>query len=109
MMDYCISELGQLAPPCFAASGHVHPVSKASRGVVEINGVELPLHVADELRRLGVCLAWYNSNELKDAVQACAYDRKLIDNPTATRFSDRLKKPAQTELWPEPDSLALFQ
>jgi hypothetical protein len=55
-----------------------------------VNGVFLPQHVIEELRRLGLPLGWYNAGELEDAVIACAFDETLIDDDEGANFHDML-------------------
>ncbi len=66
------------------------PIFHATDGSVEINGVTLPAHVAEELRRIGMPLAWYNRGELADAIEHCSYDRTLIDDEHGVHFRDQL-------------------
>jgi hypothetical protein len=65
--------------------------AKPSDGSLEINGVRLPAYVVEELNRLGVSLSAYSTGELEAAVQACAFDRKLIDDPNGLNFMDELE------------------
>lgn len=60
-------------------------------GTAVINGVELPERVIEELRRLGIALSWYSHGELEAAVNACAYDGQLIDDPDGVDFMDELE------------------
>lgn len=64
-------------------------------GAIIINGVELPQRVAEEIRRLGLALSWYNRGELEDAVQACKVDEMLIDDPDGLTFRDKLSLTAE--------------
>ena len=72
----------QLAQECTA--------SEMIPGAAVINGVVLPQRVLEELRRLGTALSWYSAGELEDAVEACAVDGQLIDDPMGMNFRDRL-------------------
>lgn len=65
-----------------------HP--QISEGAAVINGVALPLRVIQELKRLGVPLAWYTHGELAQAVDACAFDAQLIDDPDGVNFRDKM-------------------
>lgn len=75
------------------AYGKTHEESDSylnfSNGVV-INGVALPDRVVAELKRLGITLSWYSAGELENAVQACAFDAQLIDDPNGDDFLDKL-------------------
>jgi len=55
-----------------------------------INGVTIPQNVIDQLRRLGVALSWYTPGELQAAVNSCAVDCTLIDDPDGINFMDDL-------------------
>ena len=44
------------------------------------------------MRELGYSLEVFTPGQLQEAIQACAYDGKLIDDPDGVHFSDRLVK-----------------
>lgn len=56
-----------------------------------VNGVELPENVITELRQLGIALSWYSASELQDAIIACAYDSRLIDDEHGVDLKDKIK------------------
>src|SRR5690606_22696524 len=72
----------------------MHPYT----GAAVVNGVELPQRVAEEIRRLGIALSWYSAGELEDAVEACAFDGQLIDDPFGDDFRDKLTLTHQERL-----------
>lgn len=91
LVDCCTSELGQLPPPGDWYSPPVkdRAIQRADNQVI-INGVPLPDNVVEELRILGLPLFSYNRGELEDAVIACHYDSKLIDDKAGENFRDKL-------------------
>lgn len=78
------------------------PQSKAqeehglSSGVM-VNGVVLPVNVAQQLRELGVPLENYSPQDLHAAIQACMVDGRLVDDPNGVNFHDMLTKEASEE------------
>lgn len=60
-----------------------------------VNGVYLPQNVIDQLKQLGISLAWYTQTELEDAVEACAVDGVLIDDNKGIHFRDKLQMSEQ--------------
>lgn len=88
-----MAELGNLSSPIFAFGGSCVGASATHSDYANgacINGVQLPDSVIEELRKLGVPLYWYSRSELEDAVQACAYDRHLVDDEHGITFRDKL-------------------
>jgi hypothetical protein len=81
-------ELGQLSPATALAA-------EAPRCETALR---LPPQVLEELRRLGMPLWAYNRGELEDAVQACAVDARLVDDPHGTSFRDKLSLTFQERL-----------
>lgn len=84
-----------LCPPLLAGPGAWNPPPREGGfdgrdGSITVNGVRLPMRVAQELRMLGMTLAWYSAGELEDAVEACSIDSQLIDDPGGGDFRDRL-------------------
>ncbi|NBO18712.1 MAG: hypothetical protein EBV03_05675 [Proteobacteria bacterium] len=73
-----------------------HEEHKLSSGV-EVNGVMLPMNVAQQLRELGTPLEHYSPSELNAAIQACMIDGRLIDDPNGVGFMDMLVKDASEE------------
>lgn len=61
-----------------------------SNGAIVINGVELPQLVADQLKMLGIPLAYYNAGQLKAAKDGCAFDCNLVDDGEGMTFDDML-------------------
>ena len=60
-------------------------------GEVIVAGVSLPLQVIEQLRQAGIgAVSWLSASELQDAVQACKYDAKLVDDPGGLNFRDKL-------------------
>ena len=98
MRDCPMHALGHLKP----SSAKPMAGSAEERGIfdgeVVINNVALPRQVIEELRRLGIALSWYNAGELRDAVEACAADGHLIDDPDGVHFRDKLKAGCDEEL-----------
>lgn len=64
---------------------------QSNGGNLVVNNVRLPDHVVLELQRLGRALEWYTAGELYSAVEACAVDRRLIDDPDGVNFMDKLE------------------
>jgi hypothetical protein len=60
-------------------------------GGAEIKGVDIPKNVLDQLKRLGFPLFSYSRGQLEEAVQACAFDGNLIDDPDGEDFEDMLE------------------
>lgn len=86
LVDCAEASLGSLSPAAW-----LHGRSRAAdTGAIIVNGVEIPRNVAEQLRRLGLPLSWYNQGELEDAVEACAYDCTLVDDAAGTDFRDML-------------------
>ena len=93
------ASLGTLSPGFFSSrSNKLEQECQARDDSAVINGVELPAHVIWELRKQGIPLSWYNAGELKDAVIACSYDHKLIDDPEGIGFRDKLVETAEERL-----------
>ena len=67
-----------------------HP--RIAEGSEIVNGVALPQNVIDQLRMLGISIAWYTQGELEEAVEACAFDGTLIDDDEGIDFRDRLHR-----------------
>lgn len=92
-IDFAEASLGNLCP--FPAMGkNMFMEQKASticEGDVTINGVPLPHGVIIELRKLGLPLAWYTHGQLQEAVEACAVDCQLIDDPDGMNLRDQMK------------------
>lgn len=53
-------------------------------------GLRLPLHVREELRKLGLPLAAYTRGELEAILAACAFDARLVDDPNGINLWDKL-------------------
>lgn len=76
----------QQAPPDTPST----ETAQLDNGDIVINGVVLPRVVADQLRRLGLSLSWYSKGELEAAINGCAVDCNLIDDPDGVGFFDDL-------------------
>lgn len=70
---------------------HFDPAFTHFTGEVVVNGVSLPPRVAEELRRLGTPLSWYNAGELQDAVIECDFDDELVADPRGVSFRDKIR------------------
>lgn len=91
VMDCPEWRLGAL--PSFVPPGKPNPFELCQpmhEGEVEINGVPLPHAVIIELRKLGIPLSYYTHGQLQEAVEACAVDCNLIDDPNGGNFQDKL-------------------
>lgn len=67
------------------------PVNTVStNGPIVVNGITLSEVTVRQLRQLGLPLDWYTSDELEDAVKACAVDATLVDDPHGHTFQDKL-------------------
>lgn len=60
-------------------------------GSITISGVVIPKLVADQLKKLGTSLAFFNTGQLKAAIDGCAIDCTLIDDPNGDSFFDGLE------------------
>lgn len=81
-----ISLLGRIDPEEAAKKNE----KRILREEETINGVILPQHVLEELKRLGIAASWYSAAELQEAIRACHYDRQLIDDPAGVHYRDQL-------------------
>jgi hypothetical protein len=99
LVDYSEQMLGCISP-CILPNKPLH-----NNGLFEFNMSEptancndrrahnttrIPDHVVEELNRLGIPIGWYSSGEIQDAILACNYDRKLIDDDEGETFKDKL-------------------
>lgn len=67
-------------------------------GEVIVNGVNVPLHVIEQLRQAGIsAVSWLTQGELQDAVQATKYDGRLIDDDKGMSFRDKLTLTAEEQ------------
>ena len=99
LVHYSYAELGQLQPAIddgFLDSQHIAKTRGSNK--VIISGVELSDNLLQELKLLGYPLLSYNRGELEDAVIACSYDRKLVDDENGHGFRDKLTLTAQEKL-----------
>lgn len=55
-----------------------------------VNGVRLPVHVREELRKLGLPLAAYTRGELEAIMAACTFDARLVDDPDGVNLLDKM-------------------
>ena len=81
----------------FGAKANVEQNGDSS---VTVNGVVVPKLVAEQLKNAGIAIAFLSAGQLEAAIQACAVDCKLIDDPNGTNFFDDLELDA-ADLEPE--------
>ena len=62
-----------------------------SDGSITISGVLIPRIVADQLKKLGASLSFMNTGQLEAAIENCAVDCNLIDDPEGNSFFDDME------------------
>lgn len=95
LIDHSLSDLGQLAPSEDIPGGDV---ILQHNQVVIVNGVELPNHVAEELRMLGIPMGSYSNGQLEAAIIASHYDRQVFDDDKGISFADKLTLTRQEKM-----------
>ena len=75
-----------------AETGETPRTHQLQDGSLRVGSIEISALVAKQLRELGHPIESYTPGQLKEAIDACHYDGRLIDDPNGVGFSDTLHK-----------------